>query len=70
MIPGGLALAFAWLIVHRGTPTAALLPTFYLGGRDLVVGGALVVALGLAAGALPAWQAGRLKIVDALRRQG
>jgi ABC-type antimicrobial peptide transport system permease subunit len=28
----------------------------------------MVVALGFASGAVPAWQAGRLRIVDALRR--
>jgi ABC-type antimicrobial peptide transport system permease subunit len=27
-----------------------------------------VIALGVLAGALPAWQAGRLRIVEALRR--
>ena len=28
----------------------------------------MVILLGFAAGAVPAWQAGRLRIVDALRR--
>ncbi len=37
---------------------AAFLPTFYFPVRDLIAGVALVLLLGLAAGALPAWQAG------------
>jgi putative ABC transport system permease protein len=70
VVSGVLALALGWLIVRRGDPTGGLLPSFSLGVRDLALGGGLVLALGLAAGALPAWQAARLPIVDALRRQG
>jgi putative ABC transport system permease protein len=70
VVSGALALALAWLIIGRGDPTGGLLPTFYLKARDLALGGGLVLAVGLAAGGLPAWQAGRLRIVDALRRQG
>ena len=70
VVSGGLALALTWLIVQRGDPTGGLLPSFSLRARDLVLGGGLVLALGLAAGALPAWQAARLPIVDALRREG
>ena len=65
---GGAALAFTWAIVRRGDPTGGLLPSFHLGTRDFALGAGLVLALGLVAGALPAWQAGRLAIVDALRR--
>jgi putative ABC transport system permease protein len=70
LVAGGIGLGIAWLVIQRGDPTAGLLPAFYLPTRDVAAGVALTVALGLAAGALPAWQAGRLKIVDALRRQG
>jgi len=69
-VPGGLALALMWLIVERGDPTGGLLPSFFLRPRDIALGGGLVLALGLAAGALPAWQAARLPIVEALRREG
>lgn len=69
-IAGALGLAIAWLVIQRGDPTGGLLPAFYLPPRDLAIGVGLILTLGLAAGALPAWQAGRLKIVDALRRQG
>ncbi len=65
---GGLGLGLAWLIDSRGDPTGGYLPVFYLPARDLVLGLALAVGLGLATGALPAWQAMRLRIVDALRR--
>ncbi len=70
LIAGGIGLGIAWLVIQRGDPTGGLLPAFYLPSRDLLVGVGLIVALGLAAGALPAWQAGRLRIVEALRRQG
>jgi putative ABC transport system permease protein len=68
-VSGGLALGLIWLIVERGDPTGGLLPAFQLRARDLAFGAGLVIALGLAAGAPPAWQAGRLEIVAALRRQ-
>lgn len=66
---GGLAgLAVAWGVISMGDPTGGFLPTFYFPVRDLILGVALVCALGVIAGAFPAWQAGRLRIVDALRR--
>lgn len=70
LVAGGAGLALAWSVIQLGDPTNGLMPAFYLPPRDVAIGGALIVTLGLAAGALPAWQAGRLKIVDALRRQG
>ena len=67
---GGLAgIAVAWLVVTVvGDPTGAFLPQFFFPGKDVVLGVALVVMLGFAAGAVPAFQAQRLRIVDALRR--
>jgi putative ABC transport system permease protein len=65
---GALGLGLAVAIVARGDPTGGLLPAFYLPLRDLLTGGALVIGLGLVAGAVPAWLASRLRIVDALRR--
>src|SRR5262245_6430259 len=69
-VSGALASFVAWSVFRRGAPTGGLLPRFSLGTGDVVLGGGLVLALGLAAGALPAWQAARLAIVDALRREG
>jgi len=65
---GALGLGLAWLITARGDPTGGFLPVFYLPARDLAAGFGFAVALGVATGALPAWQAMRLRIVDALRR--
>jgi putative ABC transport system permease protein len=63
----GLGLSYA-LVTIGGDPTGSFLPSFYFPLPDLVVGVAMVIGLGFAAGAVPAWQAGRLRIVDALRR--
>ncbi len=66
---GGFAgLGAAWLATSRGSPVPAMLPIFYLPPRYLVIGAALVVGLGLVTGILPAVQAMRLRIAEALRR--
>jgi putative ABC transport system permease protein len=70
-IAGGFCgLATAWLIIASGNPIPSLLPVFFLPAASLVNGGLLAVALGIIAGALPAWQAMRLRISEALRRGG
>ncbi len=63
----GLALSFAF-ITATGDPTHGMLPAFYFPTPSLLLGITLVVVLGIASGILPAWQASRLRIVDALRR--
>jgi putative ABC transport system permease protein len=68
LVGGGLGLAAAWLFVAQGDPTGGLLPLFVLPARDVAVGVALMVAMGLLAGAAPALGAMRLRITDALRR--
>jgi putative ABC transport system permease protein len=68
VLGGGLGLLAAWLIVQRGDPTGGMLPVFILPGRNVAAGAALIVALGLLAGLMPAVTAMRLKITDALRR--
>jgi putative ABC transport system permease protein len=66
---GGLAgLGVAWLLTAGGSPVPAMLPVFYLPPRYLIMGVALVLALGVIAGILPALQAMRLQIAMALRR--
>jgi putative ABC transport system permease protein len=67
---GGVAgLGLAWVLVTVfGDPTGAFLPQFLLPPKDLVIGLIMVIALGFATGAIPALQASRLRIVDALRR--
>lgn len=70
VVGGGIGLALAWAITQNGDPTGGFLPAFFLPNRDLVLGVALILLLGTCAGLLPALQASRLRIVDALRRQG
>ena len=69
-VGGGIGLALAWAITQNGDPTGGFLPAFFLPNRDLVLGVGLILLLGTCAGLLPALQASRLRIVDALRRQG
>jgi putative ABC transport system permease protein len=69
-VAGGAALAVSWLVARRGDPTGGLLPSFSLAASDLVLGAGLVLALGLVAGAPPAFGAARLPVVEALRREG
>ncbi len=68
LLGGGIGLALGAWGVSLGDPTGGALPIFYLPNQQIVFGIALVLFLGLATGALPAVQALRLKIVDALRR--
>lgn len=67
---GGLAgLGLAWLSVEAvGPALRQYLPVFYMPGSTVAWGVVLMLALGLVAGALPAVQAMRLEIVEALRR--
>ena len=68
VIGGGLGLAAAWLLIAQGDPTGGLLPIFHFPTKDVTLGVTLVLLLGLMSGMIPAMQASRLKIVDALRR--
>lgn len=68
ILGGALGLGAAWLFVQQGDPTNGMLPVFMLPLRDVAIGGALIVALGLLAGLWPAMNAMNLKITDALRR--
>jgi putative ABC transport system permease protein len=68
VIGGGLGLLVAWVLIARGDPTNGMLPSFFFPARDLIAGIGLVLALGFGTGMLPALQARRLKIVDALRK--
>jgi putative ABC transport system permease protein len=67
---GMIGLALALLFTAGGDPTGGALPNFYFPTRDLLQGIALVFLLGLAAGIFPAWQAMRLQVAEALRREG
>jgi putative ABC transport system permease protein len=69
-VGGVTGLGLAWLIAAGGSPVPAMLPVFYLPVKYVVIGCGLVLALGVVAGILPALQAMRLRIAEALRRQG
>ena len=70
-ILGGFAgLGVAWLIALGGSPAPDMLPIFFIPLESMILGAALAIALGIIAGALPAWQAMQLKISEALRRGG
>jgi putative ABC transport system permease protein len=69
VLGGGLGLLLSWSFIRAvGDPTGGLLPIFHFPPRDLVLGAVLVFVLGIGTGMIPALQASRLKIVDALRR--
>jgi putative ABC transport system permease protein len=62
----GLALAIAGIALV-GDPTSGMLPPIQLPASEMARGVGIIVALGVMAGLLPALQARRLRIVDALR---
>jgi putative ABC transport system permease protein len=61
----GLARAITPVMAEQ---LAGLLPLFFLPTRDLFIGLGFAVVLGLVTGILPALQAMRLRVADALRR--
>jgi putative ABC transport system permease protein len=66
-IGGGVGLVLAKLLSLNGDPTGGMLPFFYLPATAIAVGAVLALAVGLAAGIWPAYSAGRLRVVEALR---
>ena len=68
VIGGSLGLGLAWILVSMGDPTGGTLPVFFFPLKDLFIGIVLIGLMALSAGILPAMQAQRLQIADALRR--
>lgn len=68
IVGGMLGLGVAWLMISRGDPTGGLLPLFFFPTRDVLLGLGLSLMLGFVTGILPAQQAMRLRVADALRR--
>jgi putative ABC transport system permease protein len=69
MLGGLLGMFFAWWIgVQFGPTLGQYLPGFRVPPDALAKSVVYMLALGVIAGAVPAWQAMRLRIVEALRR--
>lgn len=63
---GGLGLA--WLLVSMGDPTDGSFPVFYLPTSQILLGLVLIALMAFVVGIIPALQAQKLQIADALRR--
>jgi putative ABC transport system permease protein len=73
VLGGILGLLFGWLMVTalgQASFIRQFFPIFFILPRDLIIGAVLAIALGFVAGILPAIQAMRLRLADALRREG
>jgi putative ABC transport system permease protein len=68
IVGGAIGLGLGALMVAQGDPTGGFLPVFFFPERDVAVGITMVLLLGLVTGILPALQAMRLRITEALRR--
>ena len=68
LVGGAAGLGLAWILVSAGDPTSGSLPVFYLPTTSLFIGFVLIIGMAFIAGILPALQAQRLQISDALRR--
>jgi putative ABC transport system permease protein len=68
VLGGAVGLGLAWLLTRAGDPTGGLFPAWFLPRGEIVRGGLFALGLGIVAGIMPALQAMRLRIVDALRR--
>ena len=66
---GLIGLGLSWLAVSGMSDSlSGVFPVFYLPVKTVLIGIALTVAVGLVAGSIPSFQAGQLRIADALRR--
>jgi putative ABC transport system permease protein len=74
LLGGVLGVGIAWPFINLGVGRfieenmGNFFPYFRLETTNMLLGLALAALLGAAASALPAWQASRLKIIDAVRR--
>lgn len=68
MLGGLLGLGLAWFLVSLGDPSGGALPAFYIPVGNMIIGVAIIGVMAVLAGIMPAFQALRLRIADALRR--
>ncbi len=67
-VGGAIGLGLAKLLTLNGDPTHGMMPFFYLSAGTAALGLLVALAVGFAAGILPAVSAMRLNVVNALRR--
>jgi len=67
-VGGASGLGLAWLLVSMGDPTNGSFPVFYLPTANILIGFVLIVVMAFIVGIIPALQAQKLQIADALRR--
>jgi putative ABC transport system permease protein len=67
-VGGVLGVGLAKLFTMGGDPTGGMLPIFFLSSGEMLLGIAIALLVGIAAGVIPALTAMNLRIVDALRR--
>ena len=65
---GAIGLGLSWFLVSMGDPTQGSFPVFYIPIRDIFLGLVLIAVMAFIAGIIPALQAQKLQIADALRR--
>lgn len=70
VVGGSIGLGLALLMTAGGSPVPSMFPVFYIPAPHAIVGVVLIIALGAVAGVLPALQAMRLRVAEALRRGG
>ena len=68
LVGGALGFGAAWILVSMGDPTSGSFPVFYIPSSAIFSGAMLIVAMAFIAGIIPALQAQRLRIADALRK--
>ncbi len=68
LLGGGTGLALITWLTRAFDLGGAMLPTLHLPWTGVLIGVTLLAAMGFVSGAIPAFQAQRLTIVDALRR--
>ena len=68
LLGGAFGMVLAWLLISMGDPTGGSFPTFYMPSGSIISGIGLMLLMAFLAGILPAVQAQRLQIADALRR--
>ncbi len=68
LLGGGTGLVVVWWLTQTTDLGGTMFPTLFMPASALISGFGFAVLLGVVTGAVPAWQALRLNIVNALRR--